>query len=400
MATGNACEALPHKIFNINEHVSWILGKSSPQNCLIAFRVEGYIEVLRFTRAINHVLPYFSHTQYSISNSNPGFFICSKGVSIDYSTTNISWRIVAQELLNSPFQAHERQLRFKVLQQPEETAYVMLCFNHILGDGTSGTKLLKTVIDCYNCGADKIYKRREKLGNIEVYPELHYEKYRNSSEVNIKEKTSGVKGIEISVPKLDKIKSAYFYEKLIRSMHDVFGMKKILLHLSVDLRKNKDQNANLSMGDSFQFLTSCLEFEYKFWRKNFEDIGVYIAHEIKSRLSLNQHKENLFFLKDAVDSCKSFKEFRQSFRSSKPMIGISNLGFLTKIGQVVGGLKISEWHVLANSQAYLGTPDSLTVFLTRLGKETLILNTTFPLPLVSEQNVSDFLESFKKSIIA
>lgn len=384
------------KQFNINEYCSWILSQHSPHNCIITAGVEGEIDIAHFKKATKSASIHQPQLRYSISPDICGFIPTNKSISIHEIYLDIDWQKIAENELAKPFLHNDSLARITVLKT-KTTQYIILCFHHIIGDGSSGINFLFRILHYYNHPENfkKTFHDKEKELLLPT-PEPRILTNQACSE-NIKTKINGIhikndlmSAIEDKTKALGCSLSSYLSQKILEAASEAFHTHEFDVTMSADLRiRNENQSLH-----NLKFHTSWIDFK---WQVN--DSAKAIQSKIRAGFHENQHLKNLTTLNKAVNQHKNHSDFLNAFLSKKPAICISNGGKINNPTNENSALKLIELHLSVNCQAYLGASNSFTIPLSQLNQHGLFINVNYADTLVSEKEIKIFLSFLEEKLI-
>lgn len=148
--------------FYVNEYCSWILSQNSQHNCIITIGIEGDIDSEKLNIAVKIASIEQPHLRYGIWPNTCGFALTNNPLLIKEINQDIDWRVIAENELSRQFLDGEVLARITVLKN-KMRQYIIFCFHHIIGDGTSSINFLLQIIRIYNrskaCPANSAARR-------------------------------------------------------------------------------------------------------------------------------------------------------------------------------------------------------------------------------------------------
>jgi|GEM_PF-4990840 len=386
------------KKFNVNEYTSWILSKASPHNAIVAASINTPIDELQFRKALDIAASEEPNLKLSISPFLSGFTTCKNTISLDFSLTSETWQKSVEYELNKPFQEGDALLRVRVIKT-NRLYYILLCFHHIICDGKSAIEFLLTIFNIYNNNLLSVEKPRTCAKNIvDFFPFQcqQFSKIKYNSNNNIT-KIDGIilsKNIINSIIKYGKFKNqsvnSILSSFIINSYQKTFcHTENLNLHISIDLRRF-EKNKNLGFHTSW--INILIKNQYCL-----KELAYTVGENIVSSLQKNEHINNLILLNNIINKRIDERSFIDQFISKSPTLGISNCGNI-RVPEPTSGIKISEIHLAANCQSYLGTQNSFMITIATVNNNSLSINVCYPSPLVSSQLVAIFLKNLHKII--
>lgn len=386
--------------FNANEYSSWILSQGSPHNCIIVAGIKGGIEFELLQNAINLASMEQAMLRYSIAGDVCGFVEVNQAIPTREIDHENDWRKIAEEELAKPFADLEVLARITVLKS-KSVNYIIFCFHHIIGDGSSGIHFLLRTLHFYDNTKSsehtiKYLQKNDKLPTPE--PKITVEKVCAPNSI------TKIKGVRIDLDAMHRIEchaknkgyflNAYLSEIILQTTFIVFEQNQYTVSMPIDLRKRNKNNRYFPL----KFHTSCINFE-----ASNNITAKAIQSKIREAFRKKQYIENLSLLNNMINQRTSDLEFSKLFISKAPALCISNAGVIDTASiqdSVNASLQLVEFHLSVNAQSYMGTAESFTVQLTQLENQGLFININYPFPLISEEKMSYFLNRLEQELLS
>lgn len=385
------------KIFNVNEYSSWLLNISAPHNCIIAFGLKKKININRLKEAIKIASANEPLLTCSISSKIPIFIKTHNIVPLTVIESEEGWCSIAQKEINKKFSELDALARITVLQS-KFCQYIILCFNHIIGDGYSGIKFLSNIMGYYKNKEIEIGEVYTFNDDLKIYPE-HNSYIKDKDPIQNELNKTQVHSISFGQKHTKKILAhplvkqytlnSFISVNIALAMMNASNLEKINLLIPVNLRKIK----KLSLTDKLSFFSSHVVIAIERGTAD-EMISSYRTHLRKS-FRENQHINNLLVLNKRIDERINNMAFIEEFKSSQPTIGINYVeeNFPESVDKPFN--KINELHLSVNCEGYLNNQSSCTIHIILLNKSDLFIDINYPSPLVCTRKVNDFVCNLK-----
>lgn len=389
------------KKFNVNEYNSWIISRSSPHNCLIIAKVEGFFDSTLFQEAVQFSANQQEMLRYSITSDVCYFVPISEKIPIKEIFTEGYWHVFAERELNKRFSDKENLMRITILRGKKDL-YILICYHHIIADGASGTCFLLDIIQNYNQGKCKVIKLLNTSDNF-IYlqpdvkkPDLIMPRTDIITKINsIIIEENIVKNLLLREKQFETTLNSYLSMQIVLSVFEIFKINKIQLHFPVNLRSDRSFNA----ANNLKFLTSWVNFSVeKFTNLDPNKLSNFIRNEIKNHLISNQHVKNLENLLHKINNRTNDNQYLNEFISKQSTVAISNTKNVKIEQRKNHKLKIVELYTTVNTQSYLGNPNSFMLQICMLNNCKICITINYSFPLVERTKIEQFINSLNKKL--
>ena len=383
--------------FNVNEYCSWILSQGASHNCIIVAGVKGGVVLNKLQEAVKAASLEQSMLGFSIANEYCGFVPTDHQIQVQYISDMVNWLKVAEGELAKPFLDGEVLARITLIDG-DGVQYIILCFHHVIGDGTSGTQFLQRIISFYNHPSSIIITGRAPINapipsEKKVFRAAFHPKC-TTKIANIFLDLEKMQFVEAGAIRLGCSLNAYLSANLLKAALEVFGVSHFNISMAVDLRREVDTQSFYPL----KFLTSWIDFKSDGLSGHFIE-G--LQSNVRRCLKAKQHLNNLNALNQKINYRNDDVSFAQDFISRRSSVCITNSGMIDDITAFSdGAIKIVEWHLSVSVQSYMGTHDSFTVQLNGLKGVGQFIKINYPDPLVSSEKVSDLLTCVQKNLLS
>jgi NRPS condensation-like uncharacterized protein len=158
-SVGNMKESVPDRLLGAAETNMWFANRNATLNVCLASSLTGErVEAQQFSSAVHEVCQRSPILRCTIKTGPLRFIAESGSPQIWYESGNLSDRIDAH--INTSFQEEQSLCRFELLQQSDDSQAIMLSFHHSIGDGISGSFIIKDLQQALN---GRIFRTNTRL---------------------------------------------------------------------------------------------------------------------------------------------------------------------------------------------------------------------------------------------
>lgn len=279
----------------------------------------------------------------------------------------------------------------------DSAQYIILCFHHIIGDGSSGIDYLLQIMHFYNYPnplnvvepQDEIKKLIQPIPKPRVL----------ALQACLTIAKTKIKGIHITNDLINSIENkakieggtlnGYLSALILESASQVFNIDEFNVSMSVDLRRKNSSRTVRSL----KFHTSWIDFV-----REKSDTSKIVQSKIRDRFRNKQHIKNLIDLSDTVDQRDNDADFAKLFIASQPTICVGNNSKVSNSDNENSTLKLTELHSSVNCQAYIGARHSCTIQLCQLSQQGLSINVNYVDTLMDEKEINFFISCLEEKL--
>lgn len=389
---------------NVNEHLSWIISRSTAHNVLIVTRTNSKLEQASLKEAVNILVNKNPILKYFLHSEKPAFERHFKtNFPIQFIKLNKDWRFFAEEELNSEFLPNSFLARLSILEEKNGENIILFCFHHAIGDVFSAFHFVCDLL-AVATGQKKIIKcpRSQEVTDklpdfIKYYPEVN----KRNSFCEKNNKRTGAAYIAFDQSEYGKvIEKAKRYsctmtglitaataEILSKYIHD----KKDHINICVGVNARADL-----LSTELSFVTSWLDIPY--FVSNYstmEEAACFLSNEIKESISQEKPEKNL------AEACKVINEHNNNdFLKLLCTKGTNNYFFISSMGKFESNnAEIKEMYAFASCQAHMQSENSFFLCVTSLNNQGMFMTFSYPANYMNHEKADNMLKCLQQRLV-
>ncbi len=382
-----------------NEHLSWIISRSTAHNVLLVAEIDSTLEEKTVSAAAHQLMDKNPILRYSVCSSKPKFFLLEEPhIPVKYVTDDRGdWSLFAEEELNKPFPTNACLARMTILER-KSGAVILFCFHHIIGDVFSGFYFIADLLALsFSPSANKTTIVNHSLPDfINLYPDA-----KRTASCMSNSKETGAAYDHINSEEFSKILQKYKNKSSTitgaLSAATANAMKKYMgtdteigITIGVNVRENFDCK-------ELAFVTSWFDLTIDAEQLNNAWLSKHITQEIKKTVKSNIPYENL---KSACDFMNA--NDNESFLKSLHTKQTDSYFFISSMGKfdyATAEHGLRKIYAFASCQAHMQSKNSFFICVTSLNNN-MFMTLSYPKFYMEKERAYEILHAVKTELMS